>query len=118
MKRSHISFIGVLVCTGILAASHDDSACAIFGRVPAVRAESAGGNVSLRALGNDDEKERTRDTVRKHESDTYLPEILLARDSSLARWKTRSRPLAVWVQQRPDLEDWDEEYVDAVADAF
>jgi hypothetical protein len=116
MKRSHVSFIGVLACTAILAA-HDESAWARLGRVPAVRAESAGGNVSLRAIGND-EKEKDRATVREHESDTYLPEILLARDSSLARWKTRSRPLAVWVQQRPDLVDWDEEYVNAVSEAF
>jgi hypothetical protein len=85
--------------------------------VPTVRAESAGGNVSLRAFSND-EKEKARAYVREHESDTYLPEILLARDSSLARWKARPRPLAVWVQQRPDLEDWDEEYVNAVSEAF
>jgi len=85
---------------------------------PTVRAESAGGNVSLRAFRNDDDKEKARAKVRELEADTYLPEILLARDSSLARWKPRTRPLAVWVQRRPDLEDWDAEYIDAVSDAF
>jgi hypothetical protein len=69
-------------------------------------------------LGNDDDKEKTRAEVKKHEADTYLSEILLARDSSLARWKPRSRPLSVWVQQRPELEDWDAEYTEAVSDAF
>ena len=118
MKRSHIPFIGVLACTGILAAAQHESALGALGVAPAVRAESAGGNVTLRAWRNDDEKEKARAKVRQHQADTYLSEILLARDSSLARWKPRTRPLAVWVQQRPDLEDWDEEYIDAVSEAF
>jgi hypothetical protein len=117
MKRSSIPFIAILACTSLLAAAHHESAFAGLGVAPVVRAESAGGNVSLRAL-RDDEKEKKRATVRELEADTYLPEILLARDSSLARWKPRSRPLAVWVQYRPDLEDWDAEYIEAVADAF
>jgi hypothetical protein len=118
MKPSQISFVGVLACIGLFAATHDESAWAGPDHPPAVWAESAGGNVSLRALGNDEDKEKARATLREHENDTYLPEILLARDSSLARWKRRERPLAVWVQQRPDLDDWDEEYVKAVSDAF
>ena len=118
MKRSHIPFIAMLACTGLLAAAHHESALAGLGMAPTVRAESAGGNVSLRAFRNDDDKEKARAKVRELEADTYLPEILLARDSSLARWKPRTRPLAVWVQRRPDLEDWDAEYIDAVSDAF
>jgi len=118
MKRIHIPFIGVLGCIGTLAAAHHESALAGLGIVPAIRAESAGGNVSLRPLHNDDDdKERARATVREHEADTYLSEILLARDSSLARWKPHSH-LSVWVQQRPELEDWDAEYIEAVSDAF
>jgi hypothetical protein len=118
MKRSHTPFIGALACIVALAAAHHESAPAGMRTVPGIRAESAGGNVSLDVLRNDDDKEKARATVREHEADTYLPEILLARDSSLARWKPRTRPLAVWVQQRPDLEDWDPEYIDAVSDAF
>jgi hypothetical protein len=118
MKRSHIPFLGALACIGTLAAAHHESALAGLGVVPTIRAESAGGNVTLRAMRNDDDKEKARAKVREHEADTYLPEILLARDSSLARWKARTRPLAVWVQQRPDLEDWDVEYLEAVSDAF
>jgi hypothetical protein len=89
--------------------------------VPSVRSESAGGNVSLRGLRGvrDDEKEKARAKVRDQEANTYIREILLARDSSLARWKPRPmRPITVWVQSRPDLEDWNEEYLDAVSDAF
>lgn len=118
MKRSHIPFFGALACIGTLAAAHHESALAGLGVVPTIRAESAGGNVTLRAMRNDDDKEKARAKVREHEADTYLPEILLARDSSLARWKPRTRPLAVWVQQRPDLEDWDDEYLESVSDAF
>src|SRR3954470_11564803 len=118
MKRSHIPVIGMLACIGALAAAHDESAKAVFGHVPAIRAESAGGNVSLRAAGNDDEKERARAKVREHAAGTYIPEMLLARDSTLARWRARSRPITVWVQSRPDLDDWAEEYVDAVSEAF
>jgi hypothetical protein len=118
MKRSHIPFLGALACIGTLAATHHESALAGLGTAPTIRAESAGGNVSLRALRNDDDKEKVLATIREHQADTYLSEILLARDSSLARWKPRSRPLNVWVQQRPEMEDWDAEYVDAVSNAF
>ena len=118
MKRSHVPFIGVLAFTGILAATHHGSAFGGLGMVPSVRSESAGGNVTLRAMRNDDEKEKARAKVREQEAGTYIPEILLARDSSLARWKPRKPPITVWVQSRPDLEDWDEEYLESVSDAF
>jgi hypothetical protein len=118
MKRSHVPLIGVLACISTLAGAHHGSAFGGLGVVPAVRSESAGGNVNLRALRNDDEKEKARAKVRQQEAGTYIPEILLARDSSLARWKPRDRPIPVWVQSRPDLEDWDAEYLDAVSDAF
>jgi hypothetical protein len=118
MKRSHIPFIGVLACIVALTTVHDESAFAAFNGATPVRAESAGGNVSLRALRIDDEKERARAKVREHEMGTYLPEMLLARDSTLARWRARSRPITVWVQSRPDLQDWADGYVDAVSEAF
>ena len=86
--------------------------------VPAVRSESAGGNVVLRAFRGDDEKEKARAKVREQEAGTYIPEILLARDSSLARWKPRNTAIPVWVQSRPDFEGWDAEYIEAVTDAF
>ena len=120
MKRINVPFIGLIACIGTFAAAHHESAFPRFSTVPSVRSESAGGNVSLRALRNlrDDEKEKARAKIRDQEADTYIREILLARDSSLARWKPRTRPIPVWVQSRPDLEDWNEEYLDAVSDAF
>ena len=118
MKRSHILFIGILACVGALATAHRESAGG-SGVIPGVRSESAGGNVSLRAMrGGDDEKERARARIREQEAGTYIPEILLARDSALARWKPRARPITVWVQSRPDLEDWSDDYVESVSEAF
>src|SRR4051812_48337086 len=117
MKRSHIPLLGALACITGLAATHHESAFDALRSVPAVKSESAGGNVSLRAL-RDDEKEKARAKIREQEAGTYVPEILLARDSSLARWKPRSRPLTVWVQSRPDFDDWTDDYVEAVSDAF
>ena len=118
MKRSHILIIGVFASVGALTAAQHESAFGSFGGVPTVRSESAGGSVTLRAFLNDDEKEKARAKVREQEAGTYIPEILLARDSSIARWKPRSRPITVWVQSRPDIEDWEDDYVDAVSSAF
>jgi hypothetical protein len=118
MKRSVIPVLG-LVAGITLAASHP-AARPAAGAIPRVRSESANGNVVLRGL-NDDEKARQerRSRVRDQEAGTYIPEILLARDSALTRWHDRpTRPVTVWVQSRPDLSDWTDEYVTAVSTAF
>lgn len=118
MKRIVIPFIGLLACVSALAATRHPSTARGLRSIPAVRSESAGGNVTLRASRDDDDKAKARAMVREHESTTYIKEILLERDSSLARWRARSTPVTVWVQSRPDLKDWDDEYVDAVSYAF
>lgn len=118
MKRITIPFIGLLACIGTFAATRPQSGFGGLTMVPAVRAESAGGNVALRSMRGDDEKEKARAKVRDQQAGTYIPEILLARDSSLARWRPRARPIPVWVQSAPQLEDWHEEYIEAVSDAF
>lgn len=118
MKRSHIPFIAVLACTVTLAAASTDSRLSGLSMVPTVRSESAGGNVTLNSFRGDDEKEKTRAKVREQEAGTYIPEMLLARDSALARWRPRVQPVPVWVQSRPEMEDWADEYIGAVSDAF
>lgn len=119
MKRIHIPFIGLVACICTVAATQHESAYRALTMIPSVQSESAGGNVILRGFrGDDDEKEKARAKVRDQEANTYIREILLARDSSLARWKPRVRPITVWVQSRPDLEDWTDDYLDAVSDAF
>ena len=59
-----------------------------------------------------------RAKVRNLEAGTYISEILLARDSALARWHYREEPVTVWVQTRTDLEDWNPSHVDAVSEGF
>lgn len=50
---------------------------------------------------------------------TYIGEILLGRDSSLARWPDRaSNPLRVWVESSPALGAWDPEFARHVRESF
>jgi hypothetical protein len=57
--------------------------------------------------------------LRRHAADTYMSEMLLSRDSSLARWpERRTRPIRVWIQPSSDLADWTSTYIDEVYAAF
>jgi len=50
---------------------------------------------------------------------TYIDEILLQRDSALARWPERvATPIRVWIATAPSLPGWDSEFPDRVRDAF
>jgi hypothetical protein len=67
--------------------------------------------------------ERTASEVRERiaqiGSGTYIGEMLLERDSSLARWPDRTdEPLRVWVQNAPALDGWRPEFADEVRRAF
>ena len=91
--------------------------------IPSVRNESAGGAVIPPPIGrvSTDEAARSlaRARLRVGEVGTYIPEILLERDSALVRWHDRPlRPVTVWVQSAPALDDWNDAYVRSVADAF
>jgi hypothetical protein len=66
----------------------------------------------------DDEREKTRRALREREPGTYISEILRARDSALARWRDRSKPLKVWIQPVSQLNDWTVRYVYEVHNAF
>jgi len=53
------------------------------------------------------------------ERGTYIGEILLERDSALARWPERTeRPVRVWVGSGAELEGWDSTFTYRVRDAF
>lgn len=57
--------------------------------------------------------------LQQHESGTYIGEILLTRDSALARWHDRvEHPLTVWIQPSSPVGDWQPEFVGEVRDAF
>ena len=61
-----------------------------------------------------------RRRLRDGQAGTYIGELLVDHDSSLARWPERMRePLKVWVQPvRADLRDWRPEFVTRVRGAF
>ncbi len=72
------------------------------------------------------ETERTRlsvETLRlriqRGMSGTYIDELLVSRDSAIARWPDRvSRPLRVFVREGDILESWNPDFMTAVRDAF
>lgn len=69
------------------------------------------------APGRDVDDIRRRLTLG--EAGTYMNEILLERDSSLARWPDRvSKPIRVWVADGAGLADWDERFPGRVRQAF
>jgi hypothetical protein len=59
-----------------------------------------------------------RNKLRQAEAGTYIGEILLGRDSALARWRSRSKPLTVWIQPDAEIEDFTTDYVARVRHAF
>lgn len=66
-----------------------------------------------------DDREGIRQALRSGESGTYISEILIARDSALARWPDRpNNPLKVWIQRSSTVEDWHAGFVREVNDAF
>jgi hypothetical protein len=67
----------------------------------------------------DDDAEDIRRRLELSAEGTYIRELLLARDSALARWPDRrGRPLHVWVQPAPDLPAFRPNFVSLVQDAF
>jgi hypothetical protein len=110
MKRPLLPFAVAGAAAGLLLARLDGPAPAwAVGRDTHVA--SADGAVGGRR------SERTRARLRAAEAGTYIAEMLLERDSSLARWPDSTR-LRVWVQRAPYLPHWDERFVDDVRTAF
>jgi hypothetical protein len=69
----------------------------------------------------DDERDLVaiRRRLRAGEAGTYINDILLERDSALARWPDRSGvPLTVWIQPAAQIRDFTSEFVQHVREAF
>lgn len=63
--------------------------------------------------------EAVRERIRSEHANTYIDEILLARDSALVRWPDRvDQPLRVWVSNGAQFSDWDPRHADRVREAF
>src|SRR5437016_2674525 len=125
MKRILIPFVGLIACISAIGATHRATVHRTVA-IPAMRSESAGGSVTLRTSfagsfedGDEEARANARAKLKNGEAGTYIPEILLERDSALARWHDRPfQPLKVWVQSAPNIDDWNQDYVDAVESAF
>jgi hypothetical protein len=60
-----------------------------------------------------------RRRITLYEKGTYIEEILIARDSGLARWPERvAMPLHVWVQNGAGIAGWNDRYPEQVREAF
>jgi Matrixin len=94
-----------------IATRHNGSAEGTIGLVLAAVAQPA-------EVADDDHSE-VRRLVHDSEAGTYIGEILLERDSSLARWPDRHGiPLTVWIQPRSSVEGFTSSYIANVRDAF
>jgi len=67
----------------------------------------------------DDDRAAAKQRLRDGEAGTYIGDILLERDSSLARWPERSEhPLTVWIQPKSSVRDFTPAYAAKVRSAF
>lgn len=87
----------------------------------AQRAQASEGMLGnpLRRAAEDPSRTRVRRRLAELGVGTYIGEMLLRRDSALARWPDRrGRPLRVWVQPVATFDDWNVAYVREVRAAF
>ena len=65
-----------------------------------------------------EDREAVKRKLHEEEGGTYIDEILLERDSALARWPDRDTPLSVWIKPTSNIAGFDTAYVGRVKDAF
>ena len=70
-------------------------------------------------LDVDDERELARRRLRDGQAGTYINDILIERDSAVARWPDRKgAPLTVWIQPKSTVTDFSSGLVTRVQQAF
>ena len=81
---------------------------------------STGAATSAEPLAADDrDVADIRRRIMLGERGTYISEVLLQRDSALARWPDRvAQPVRVWVGSGAQVEGWDSTFTDRVHEAF
>ena len=71
------------------------------------------------AVPREDKRADLLRRIRRSQEGTYINDILLERDSSLARWPDRhGKPLTVWIQPESSVSDFTASYAAVVRDAF
>lgn len=123
LKRASAAVSALVLAAVVVAPRSTPGASVGGGR----RAEISTGSLADVLIGGRDddarrspeELARIRRTLRERSSGTYIAEMLVARDSSLARWPDRSaNPIRVWIAPSSSAPDWSPAYVDAVRSAF
>ena len=93
-----------------------------YARQKAPHEASASGSLALartRSIRRGRDASDVKRKLQEAEPGTYISEILLTRDSALARWHDRvARPLNVWIQPSSDIPDWQATFVGQVRAAF
>lgn len=132
MKRTDVVFIISLIALAAFVGLEARDAERISPRgsdgVGAPTVNSTSGSVAYvekGAAGSSDRSVADRDVaevqqrLRLGAAGTYIGEVLLTRDSALARWSDRRlEPLRVWVQRASAVPDFHESYPGIVRDAF
>ncbi len=131
MKRAAFSFLSLSLGISVLGA-HRSTPIAASKPLPARPLERAAGSLA-RALAavmpratttlstdaGDVDRAALRKKVRREATGTYISDILLERDSSVARWPDRHGvPLTVWIQPRSSVPDFEPGFVTQVREAF
>ena len=125
MTRAAIPLLSLALGATLLGAV-GKSKVSVLVQEPGSHGGSAAGSIA-RALAvvspsvpdmGDDHADALR-RLQDSEAGTYIGDILLERDSALARWPDRHGvPLKVWIQPEPAVPDFTPSYVQRVRDAF
>jgi predicted Zn-dependent protease len=125
MKRLQLVTIAIvagvpaLALTGLERLAATASAPAAVSSASGAIASPAASRAIRRAGRHTAAKRDVLEQLKAREAGTYIGEILLSRDSSLARWRERTqRPLKVWVQLAPQIYDWEDDFPAEVRSAF
>jgi hypothetical protein len=122
MKRLiYVPFAVAGAAAGLLLARAGDGSPHDWAESPAAHVRSDPGVVGTRAAtrsrGPKARSEIVRRRIRQAEAGTYIGDILMGRDSSLARWPDQTS-LSVWLQKAPAIEHWTPEFNVMVREAF
>lgn len=122
MKRSLLLVLPFSVGVTTLGAryeTHDRVSSRVFAAHEAMSHSSGGAVLTDEEQADEGARAAVRRQLRRREAGTYISEILLERDSALARWPDRrGRPLKIWIQPQSDVLDWTPAYVGRARAAF
>ena len=88
------------------------------GRTSVASGGTIGRALAMSSASDEPLRAAARRTLAQRAAGTYIREMLADRDSALARWPARARPLRVWIQPLSNVEGWNSLYLSDVRRAF